>query len=249
MRRIHAAKTALIAAAVLWLQSGITAQPMMKENARAMPYFSVGFNYLPEMTDFTDDLKKKGIGEFSEYAPSFGLGHTISSRWVVIEKEFGFIPWTDNEAGELESEFGMGYARGAIGLNVLPPDRLIMLYPAFGVGLRVSHFSVHKGEADFDTVLLPDEPLGIDLWKASFIVDGGLMIGLSVPSRKYTDKRKVLGLKLGVTYNPFDNNFFSKEGVEITNAPETPRMRVYANAVFGIDRPARGMRRHKMMKE
>ncbi len=94
-------------------------------------------------------------------------------------------------------------------------------------------------------MLTPDRPLGVDLWKASFIVDGGLMVGLSVPSKKYTDKRKVLGVKFGVTYNPFDNDFFSKEGVEVIDSPETPRMRVYANAVFGIDRPARGKKRHE----
>ncbi len=246
MRPQKAMKTIAFSSAVLLILSGTNAQPMIRDNARAMPYFAVGFNYLPEMTDFTDEFPANVSNDFSEFAPSFGLGHTISSRWIVIEKEFGLIPWKDSEDDSLESEYRMGYARGAIGLNILPPDRLVKFYPAVGVGVRVSHLSVHRGEANFKDVLTPAQPLGVDLWKASFIVDGGLMVGLSVPSKKYTDKRKVLGVKVGVTYNPFDNDFFSKEGVEIIDSPETPRLRVYANAVLGIDRPARGMRRHRM---
>ncbi len=147
MRPQRAMKTTVFSSAVLLMLSGINAQPMIRDNARAMPYFAVGFNYLPDMTDFTDEFPENVSKDFSEFAPSFGLGHTISSRWVVIEKEFGLIPWADSEDDSLESEYGMGYARGAIGLNILPPDRLIKLYPAVGVGVRVSHLSVHRGEA------------------------------------------------------------------------------------------------------
>lgn len=192
-------------------------------------YLTVGPAFF-DLDELGDSLKNRGLDDFSNTALSVGLGSYNMIQRVLLDFQLNTYWWGENDDNGTSSSLFGASGLFDIGLNLLPSDMDLQLYPLVGIGLGLMRLHVRPETGTWDQALTPPS-VGVDPlynWTMLLNFGGGLDYLASIGPIQ----RIVIGIRGGYMYDPTDSNW-EQDGTELDNAPETKMSNAYVYFTIG----------------
>jgi len=195
-------------------------------------YMSLG-GFLGDLDGMNDALEARGYTGFKDYAYHLGAGmFKVRRNRLVTGLELKGLMWrptsNDNSVSELYGASGLVN----VGFNVLPEGRFL-LYPYVGAG--IGHYVLHLREkkVDFDTALARPTS-DVSMWQRAGNLQAGLGFDFLLPSRRYPDRARVIGLRGGYLFDVSARRDWETSGdIDVKHGPGLSTSGIYAQLVLG----------------
>lgn len=174
-------------------------------------------------------LLSSGFKKPDNWAYLYSTGF-YGKRRLVFELEFTMLRWKPVEMGVNKTTLNIFTSFLNFGVNVLPLDLPMTLYPYIGSGFGKSKISLNQTSVDFSSaVTVP--PIGIQASQNNFSFVTGIGYDFNFKSRRVPKKIFTTGIQLGYMFDVTDDNNWEYEEVEITHGPKLKATGFYAKVI------------------
>lgn len=202
------------------------------EGEKTVGYY-FGFGGVLFNTDrMENQLTSAGFETPKDWAYTIGGGFYGRKR-LVVEAEINGLLWKPRELGVNETRlYGISSSLN-LGINVLPLDLPMALYPYIGSGFGRTRLLLNQTSADFgDAVATP--PTSFTMKQRNYAFRSGIGYDFTTSRRKGPKKRFLsVGFRMGYMFDVTDNDDWESDEVEIQNGPKLKTSGFYGKVVIG----------------
>lgn len=228
--KIHTFKLRIVGALVIALFFG-TAHTNTEE-AKITLGHHIGFGgILFNTDDMKNALYAAGFNTPRDWAYMVSFGLYARKRFV-LEGELNGLIWKPVEMGRNETKlFGITSSIN-LGVNVLPLNLPMALFPYFGSGFGKSYLFLNQSSAQFgDAVSTP--PISFNMKQRSYSFVAGLGYDFTFKGKGKKGRVGTIGFRTGYMFDVTDNDDWISDDVEIRSGPELRNSGFFGKIVIG----------------
>lgn len=175
-------------------------------------------------------LSSSGLTGFDPLTLSLALGGHKEYRRLITDGQISTAFWRKNDNGSIRSSLTSINFTSNTGVNVLPPDLNLNLFPYAGLGVGVNKLHISRKSATFNEVVsatIPDQSLR----QGSVLFNAGIGSDFTIPS----DNKKcgfVVGVRGGYQL-PLYTSKWRSDRTKISGLPDLKQQGFYARLVIG----------------
>ena len=201
------------------------------EGEKTVGYY-FGFGGVLFNTDkMENQLTSAGFETPKDWAYTVGGGFYGRKR-LVVEAEINGLLWKPREMGVNETRlYGISSSLN-LGINVLPIDLPMALYPYIGSGFGRTRLLLNQTSADFgEAVATP--PTSFVMTQRNYALRTGIGYDFAIKRKKAERKHLSIGFRAGYMFDVTDNDDWESDEVEIQNSPKLKTTGFYGKVVIG----------------
>jgi hypothetical protein len=236
--RYHLMLSAAVLAAVISLQAGTTVSDSTcmtdsscKKSKMTRSYVVIQAGIATFDPDkLNNTLSLSGLTGFDPLTFSSAIGGHREYRRLITEGLFSTAFWRKNDNNAIRTTLASINLSSNTGVNLLPPDFNLNLFPYAGLGVGINKLQVHQKSASFNEVLttaIPDRVLR----QGTITFNAGLGSDYTLPS----DNKKcgfVVGVRGGYQL-PLYTSKWRSDGTTISEFPDLKQQGFYVGIVIG----------------
>lgn len=236
--RYHLLSAAVLAAAIS-LQAGTTVSDSTCrtdsscqkkcKTTRSYGVFQAGITTV-DPDKLNNTLSSSGLTGFDPLTLSLALGGHKEYRRLITDGQFSTAIWRKNNNGSIRTSLTSINFTSNTGVNVLPPDFNLNLFPYAGLGVGINKLHISRKSASFNEVVsatIPDQKLH----QGALLFNAGLGSDFTIPS-----ENKKCGLVVGFRAGyqlPLYTSKWRSDRTTISGLPDLRQQGFYARVVIG----------------
>ncbi len=199
------------------------------KTARGYGVFQAGITTV-DPDKLNNTLSLTGLTGFDPLTVSLAIGGHREYRRLITDGQFSTAFWRKNDNGPVRTTLTSFNFTSNTGVNVLPPDFNLNLFPYAGLGVGVNKLHISRKSATFNEVVsatIPDQTLR----QGTLTFNAGLGTDFTMPK----DNKKsgfVVGVRCGYQL-PLYTSKWRSNGTTITGLPDLKQQGFYVRLVIG----------------
>jgi hypothetical protein len=230
--------SALLLAASISLQAGMTATDstcstdtscQKCKTTRSYGVFQAGITTV-DPDKLNNTLSSSGLSGFDPLTVSLAIGGHREYHRLISDGQFSTAFWRKNDNGSIRTTLTSLNLSSNTGVNILPPDFNLNLFPYAGFGVGINKLHISRKSSSFNDVLTTTIPDQI-LRQGTVTFNAGLGSDFTVPK----DNKKsgfVVGVRGGYQL-PLYTSKWRSGGTTISGLPDLKQQGFYARIVIG----------------
>jgi hypothetical protein len=202
------------------------------EEAKRTVGHYIGFGGVLFNTDkMKNELSAAGYNASRDWAYMISFGLYARKRFV-LEGEVNGLIWKPVDRDLNETKLYGITSSINLGVNVLPLDKSMALYPYIGSGFGKSYLFLNQTSAQFsDAVATP--PTSFQMKQGSYSFLAGIGYDFTFKGRGKKGRTGIIGFRTGYMFDVTDNDDWISDDVEIHNGPELRNTGFYGKIILG----------------
>jgi hypothetical protein len=196
---------------------------------RSYGFFQAGIATV-DQEKLNKTLSSSGLTGFDPLTVSFAIGGHREYRRLISDGQFSSSHWRKNDNGSIRTALTSFNLSSNTGINILPPDFNLNLFPFAGLGVGINKLHMHRKSATFNEVVtttIPDQTLR----QGTVTFNAGLGSDVIVPK----DNKKsgfVIGVRGGYQLPLYTSKWLTG-GTKISGLPDLKQQGFYVRLVIG----------------
>jgi hypothetical protein len=175
-------------------------------------------------------LSSSGLTGFDPLTVSFAIGGHREYRHLISDGQFSSAHWRKNDNGSTRTALTSFNLSSNTGVNILPHDFNLNLFPYAGLGVGINKLRINKKSATFNEVLtttIPDQTLR----QGTITFNAGLGSDFTI-SKDNKKSGFVIGVRGGYLLPLYTSKWYSG-GTKISGLPDLKQQGFYVRIVIG----------------